>query len=455
MRLLPRSLTGRLLVTAAFAIAAALVLASLAIGHVLERFVMHGLDERLDAQVSVLARAVRPDGSLDAARVVDVPPFDAPGSGWAWEVIAPAGTLRSGSLGPATLPLPSDWDRAPRWPPHRPPWADRDAPRPFDGQDAQGAAIHYRILRRPTAQGVATILATGPRSTVERPLRAAMVPLLVSLLLLAGFLAVALIVQLRIGLRPLERLAGSLAEVRGGRSRLIEVDEPRELLPLVEELNALIAVNDQALAHARGHVANLAHGLKTPLATLRIDLADPRVDPEGRLGRQVARMEEQIRHHLGRARAAEPGAVPRAAVPLAPCVSALLDALARIHADRGIAAHADIADDLAVRCDSQDLDELLGNLLDNGWRWARSTVRVSAARRDRMVELVIADDGPGMADADIHEAMIKGRRLDEREAGHGFGLAISRELAELHGGGLALARSGGGGLQATVRLPAG
>jgi signal transduction histidine kinase len=448
MRLLPRSLTGRLLATAAIAIVVALMLASLAIGHVLERFVMHGFDERLDAQISVLARTVKPDGTIDPARAPDIPPFDQPGSGWAWEVIAASRTLRSSSLGPADLPLPADWDEPPHWGHHRPPWFDPNAPRPLDGQDANGRPLHYRIARI----GSATIIAAGPRSIVERPLRAARMPLLVSLLLLGGFLAIALIVQLRVGLRPLARLTRSLADVRGGHSRHIDVEEPTELLPLVEELNALIATNEQALARARGHVANLAHGLKTPLATLRLDLDTARIDPDGHLAAQVIRMEDQIRHHLSRARAAEPGGAASIPVNLQSCITDLVEALARIHGDRAIGVTISIPERTTLRCDPQDLDELLGNLLDNAWRWARTIVRITAVQAERHIKIVIEDDGPGMTEVDIAEVLVKGRRLDERVAGHGFGLAISRELAELHGGAFDLGRSDLGGLAVTVQM---
>jgi signal transduction histidine kinase len=456
MRVLPRSLTGRLLVTAGIAMTMALLLAGFAIGRVLERFVMHGLDERLDAQIAVVARAVRPDGTIDPARAPDLPPFDAPGSGWAWEVVAPGRTLRSGSLGQAGLALPPDRGRGD---PigggfHRHgPWSDPARPYPLDGVDASGRPLHYRILDMPTRRGAVRIFAAGPRDIVERPWRAAMMPLLVSLLLLGVFLALALVVQLRIGLRPLNRLTALLGEVREGRLRHVDVDEPTELLPLVEELNALIAANEQALARARGHVANLAHGLKTPLAALRLDLHAERIDPDGRLGAQVERMEAQIRHHLGRARAAEPGGSSSAAVPLRACIEDLVGALTRIHADRPIISGIDVPAAMAVRCDPQDLDELLGNLLDNGWRWARSMVRVTARDEGRDARIEIADDGPRMTGQDIGDALIKGRRLDERGAGHGFGLSISRELAELHGGSLDLGRSDLGGLNVCLRLP--
>ncbi|WBO23728.1 sensor histidine kinase [Sphingomonas abietis] len=456
MRLLPKSLTGRLLVTAGVAIAVALVFAALTIGHVLERFVMHGLDDRLDAQIAVVARSARPDGTIDPALATDLPPYDRAGSGWAWQIITPTRTLRSASLGPADLPLPPGWDQPPRWD-----WAAHHhrhegaptRPRPLDGIDQSGQPVHYRILTLQTAAGPIDIVAAGPRDIVERPWRAAMTPLLVSLLLLGAFLALALLLQLRIGLRPLSRLTALLGEVREGRLSHVDVDEPTELLPLVEELNALIATNAQALARARGHVANLAHGLKTPLATLRLDLDHPQIDPEGRLAEQVMRMEGQIRHHLGRARAAEPGAAASTTVALRACVDDLAQAMGRIHADRAIVPQIDIAASVAIRCDPQDLDELLGNLLDNAWRWAHATVQIVADEEDRQVHIVIADDGPGMSDQEIGEALIRGRRLDERASGHGFGLSISRELVELHGGSLDLARSDLGGLEVRIRLP--
>jgi signal transduction histidine kinase len=456
MRLLPRSLTGRLLVTAGIAITIALVFAGLAIGHVLERFVMHGLDDRLDAQIAVVARSVKPDGKLDPALATDLPPYDQAGSGWAWEVNGPDRTLRSASLGSADLPLPPDWNRRPFWEreahdhEHR---ADPDRPRPLDGFDSAGRPIHYRIATIATAIGLVSVVAAGPREIVERPWRAAMTPLLLSLLLLGAFLALAIIIQLRIGLRPLVRLAASLADVRSGRLRQIDVEEPTELLPLVEELNTLITTNEQALARARGHVANLAHGLKTPLATLRLDLDHPTIDPDGRLGEQVMRMEGQIRHHLGRARAAEPGRAVSTRIELRACVDDLVHAMGRIHADRVISPRIEVATSIAVRCDPQDLDELLGNLLDNAWRWARSVVHITAQENGAHVRIIIADDGHGMCERQIDEIHVGNRQVDEQAGGHGFGLAISRELLEMHGGSLRFGRSGLGGLEVQITLP--
>ncbi|WP_454885054.1 sensor histidine kinase [Sphingomonas oryzagri] len=454
MRLMPRSLGGRLVLTALVATTLALGLAALSIGHVLGRFVMHGFDERLDAQIAVVSRAVRPDGTLDVARAVDVPPFDAPGSGWAWELVAPKETLRSGSLGPADLPLPPDWASLPPPPEDHDRQGDRLRIRPLDGADADGRAIHGRIATIPTTRGDAIVVAVGPRAIVDRPLRAATGPLLLSLALLVAFLLLSLLVQLRIGLRPLRRLSAMVGEVRAGHRRTIAIAEPTELLPLVGELNTMIETNEQALARARGHVANLAHGIKTPLATLRLELA-ARCDAEDTaLIALVDRMQRQIRHHLGRARAAEIGA-KGASITLFPVLEALIATMGKIHSDRAILSEVDVQPDLAVRCDPQDLDELLGNIIDNAWRHARSRVRISAGRDGPSVLIEVMDDGTGMTGEEIDTALLKGRRLDEAEGRHGFGLPISRELAELHGGSLELRSDGGGlgGLQARVGLP--
>lgn len=463
MRLIPRSLFGRLLGTAAIALFAALIFAGFAIGNVLERFVMHGLDERLDAQIAIVSRAVRSDGSLDPAGAVDLPPFDRLGSGWAWEVRAPSGIMRSASLGGREIVS------APLRPPP-PEWRGAIEPQPYDGVDDRpddgddgprhhdhdsGAArfphkVHGRMLTIPTAHGDAQILATGPRAVVERPLRAAMMPLLLSLLLLGLALALAILIQLRIGLRPLTTIQAMVADVRAGRRTRIDANAPSELRPLVEELNGLIEANRIALEQARGHVANLAHGLKTPLAALRLDLAEGSSD---RLAGHVDRIDGHIRHHLGRARAASPAGAGRVLTPLGPHIADLVDALGRIHADRAIQPIVAVAGGLMVRCDPQDLDEMIGNLLDNAWRWARTEVHVTAASEGRMVAIAIADDGPGISPALLASAIEPGRRLDESGEGHGFGLSIARELAELHGGRLMLVNGAGSGLAAILYLP--
>ncbi|WEK00004.1 MAG: HAMP domain-containing sensor histidine kinase [Candidatus Sphingomonas phytovorans] len=445
---MPRSLFGRLAALAALATIAALAFAALAIGAVLEHFVMQGLDQRLDAQVALLATAVGPDGTVDRSRLVSPAPFDRAGSGWGWRIDAPAGSIASADLPRIEQPPPPDLQD------HRHRRREEGEPRPLDWRDAKGGARHARSITVRTSAGPVRIAASAPREIVERPLRAAMTPLLGSLALLGLALGVATLVQLRLGLRPLALLKESLASVRAGRAEAVPADQPAELQPLADELNALLAENAAALANARGHVANLAHGLKTPLAALALRLGEQGSDPDGMMAAEVSRMDRSIRHHLGRARADASGGAARRRTLLEPAVDGVAEALARIHADRAISFSRSMPAGLALAIDPQDLDELLGNLLDNGWRWAASRITLSAepglAGR---VRINIEDDGPGIAAGDRAEALRPGRRLDESGDGHGFGLSIVRELAELYGGALALEATPSGGLRAIVTLP--
>jgi signal transduction histidine kinase len=452
MRIMPRSLFGRLLGIAALTTVAALAFAAFSISHVLERFVIHGLDQQLDAQIGILAKAVRPDGTLDQSRVIDLPAFDEAGSEWSWRVDGAGGQhwTRGAVLDALALSAPS-------FRPDRPDQERRaiePEPQPGDGRGPSGEPIHFRQFAVQTGGGMVMITASGPRRVALAPLREAMVPLLGSLALLGAGLALATLVQLRLGLSPLRTLQAELAAVRAGRARHIPLDQPAEIEPLAVELNALIDQNEAGLEHARRHVSNLAHGLKTPLAALSIKLAERGRDPDGSLGEMVAQIDSRVRHHLGRARAAAPGGSHRACTTLAPAVDDLIHALGRIHAERAISVTTTIASALAVAVDPQDLDEMVGNLLDNAWRYARSAVAISAQQAGATVMLTIDDDGSGLSEAAISEALVPGRRLDERSDGHGFGLSIAVELAELSGGSLTLRRSPAmSGLRTILKLP--
>lgn len=449
MRLLPRSLFGRLAILSGLATIVALTVAALAIGHVLERFVLQGMDQRLDAQIAVIQRAIGLDGQLDDGKMLNLPGFDQPGSGWAWRVNGPGDAVRTSAdagIADASLPV----EPAPRG---RRKHDGPAGPRPGEGAGRDGEALHYRILEIETGAGPVTIAAAGPRRIVAAPIREAMQPLLISLALLGLVLALAAFVQLRVGLRPLARLRESLAQVRSGERKHVPEDQPREIAPLAAELNALINQNEAGLAHARRHVANLAHGLKTPLAALSLKLAEDGRDPDGRLGAMLADIEGRVRHHLGRARAATPGG--RVATPLGPPLADLAEVLPRIHAARAVSCELLLEPALAAAIDPQDFSELAGNLLDNAWRHAASRLRITGGHDSGSVLLTIEDDGPGLSESELAEARVPGRRLDESGDGHGFGLSIAEELAELNGGGLTLDRSPDlGGLRVTVRLRA-
>jgi signal transduction histidine kinase len=447
----PRSIAGRLAMLSALATLVALVVAGWGIASVLERFVTQGVDQRLDAQIALLASTVDRDGRADPARLSAQRGLLAIDPDWRWSIATPTGRIGDGDLvrlSPATLRPP----RPEQGPPPPPPAAGPDdaagAPAPLDGTGDDDVRLHARRATMTTRGGPVVITVAAPRQVIARPIRAAIVPLLIALAILGVVLALATFVQLRIGLRPLRALREAVAGLRTGAIDRIDEDQPAELRPLAIELNALAADTDRALATARLSAANLAHALKTPVATLALAVRD---DPAK--ARQVDRIDATIRHHLGRARTG--AASQRSATPLAPALADLAHVVGRLHADRGIAITTSVADDLAVRVDRQDLDELAGNLIDNAARHAASRVTLNAERIDRFVALRVTDDGSGIPLPDRERAMAAGVRLDERGDGHGFGLGIVRDLATLHGGTLTLDEATGGGLLATVTLPAG
>jgi len=433
---------GRMFGLSLLATLAALVVAGLAIGGVLERFVTGGIDARLGDRLIALESAIRPDGSLDRDQLVRVTARIPPDEPWRIEVTG-VGLGGGGDLGPALAMKPGRGPPITIAPPPRRP-ADRGGD-PFDRSLPNGTRVHGLSKTVATGTGAARVAVAVERGQIERPVLAALAPLTASLAILGLALGGAALVQLRIGLRPLTALRIALEDIRHGRATQAPTDVPDELAPLARELNALATDTEAALTGARASAANLAHALKTPVATLSLHLRD---DPAARA--QIERIEATLRHHLGRARA---DATDRRAVTLlAPALGDLADTIRALHGGR-VRLDVDVPDGLAAAIDPHDLNELVGNLIDNAARHAASAVIVAAVANERRVVLTIVDDGPGIAPADRDRATIPGIRLDERAHGHGFGLAIARELAELYGGGLALGDAAGGGLIATVTLP--
>jgi signal transduction histidine kinase len=444
LTLIPRSLSGRLLSVALALILVALLAAGVAMYFALHRFVQGQVDGRLDGQILSIRDALRvtPDGSLSLDPVANGPPFDRQHAGWYWKVMAPGVDLRSPSLGS------DDFSLVGPLPEYRP------KPVTADGTGPGDEPLRVRAQRFRFEDRSVFISSSAPRHALEGPLREAMTPVALTLVVLALALMGGVLLQVRLGLRPLSQLTEDLQRVRTGRAERISGAQPSEVAPLVAELNTLLDQNALNLERARRHVANLAHGLKTPLATLAVIMDERGWYADGRLRPLVMTMDRRIRHHLSRARLAALGGPERARTLLAPRVADHIGAFGKLFADKGLVYEIDIATDIAIACEAQDLDELLGNLLDNASKWARRRVVVGADRVGPMVEITIEDDGPGLSDQQAVDVMRAGHRLDESAPGYGFGLPITRELAELYGGNVALGRSELGGLRAGVTLPA-
>jgi signal transduction histidine kinase len=261
---------------------------------------------------------------------------------------------------------------------------------------------------------------------------------------------------IRRGLSPFVMLRERLSDVRSGRTSRLEGEYPTEVEPLVQDLNTLLAERERRVTQAVAKAGDLAHGLKTPLAILMQEIERARSAGQsefaGILREQVERMRRQIESHLAQARANAGGAMG-ARASVADATQALIRAMERLHVDRGLTFTVDVASDISVRVPPEDLEEMLGNLLDNACKWAQSRVHVSAVAVATTVTIDVDDDGAGLEPALRQTVLQRGVRADEKAPGSGLGLAIVRDLAEAYGGTISLEKSPGGGFRARLTLP--
>lgn len=265
------------------------------------------------------------------------------------------------------------------------------------------------------------------------------------------------VLGLRHSLSPFRSLRQRLTAVRTGDAQRVDGIYPSEVQPLIDELNALLTDREKAVQRALATAGDLAHGLKTPLALLarEADCAAEAGNPDvaDAISLQVDRMSRQVTYHLARARAAASGSAGTARCEVGPCAEALVRTLLKLYGNRTLHITSTISPELAARVQREDLDEMLGNLLDNACKWARSTIALEAVRTTASVTLMIEDDGPGLAPELRAKVLERGVRLDESAPGSGLGLAIVRDLAELYGGSIALDDSPLGGLRVRLTLP--
>jgi signal transduction histidine kinase len=304
-----------------------------------------------------------------------------------------------------------------------------------------------------------TFLVAGDMAQVDRQTREFNTTLFWSFLLLGLGLIAAILVQVKVGLLPLRQVSKGLAKIRDGEARRLDGNFPTEIAPLAAELNSLIQHSEEVVGRARTHVSNLAHFLKTPLSVLAAEAdaheRDPAAGPLAEMvKRQVFSMRRQVDHYLARARAAGSLDVLGNRTQVCAVIDDLSRVIARIHAVRGVVIDAECDDGIYFRGERQDLEEMLGNLIDNGCKWAKSRVRVRCEKPGGRLVLTVEDDGPGLSAEQRTQVGARGERLDESVPGSGLGLAIVRDISKLYGGFFSLEESSLGGVQARLELPA-
>jgi len=279
-----------------------------------------------------------------------------------------------------------------------------------------------------------------------------------SAIVFAVIFMVAGLFGLQSALAPFKKLRSRLSDVRGGRDSRVGGDYPVELQPLINDLNTLLEHRERVVKRALATAGDLAHGLKTPLAVLAQEAeraeAAGHVELGAAITQQIERMRRQVDYHLAHARAAASGATPGARCSVLASVEGLSRTLLRLHADRGLEIVLKVSAEHSVRAQREDLDEMLGNLLDNACKWAKARVVVESSQTDGVILMTVDDDGPGLAASMRESVLQRGVRVDEASPGSGLGLAIVRDLVELYGGSISLEASPAGGLRARLQLPA-
>jgi signal transduction histidine kinase len=448
-----------------FATSAAWTLLALPLaGYIIYSLYREDLQLSFDAQLRKLLTQITIDSMSTTGDEPVLPPnlyeplFEVTQSGWYWQIHpidgAPGRSLVSPSL--ATAVLPSPYDR--KFP------TDDTGTRWMNVPGPNGTTI--RILEFIDSPGhdpektKYSIIVAGPLDWFEETIAKFRTRLTSALSLVGLGLLGVTVFQVRFGLLPLRRIERGLASIRSGEVERLEGQLPAEIEPLQTELNALIASNQDIIDRARTQVGNLAHALKTPLAVITNEARSDQSSFGSKVDEQAQLMRDQISHYLDRARmAARVGAIGRV-TPVESAAEPVVRAIERIHRDKGIVVAFAVQPGVKFQGEKQDLEEMLGNLLDNACKWGRGHVYFAAAIASqdaalrRRLKITVEDDGPGLSPEQRAKIGKRGLRLDETKPGSGLGLSIVSDLASSYRGGLALEASQYGGLKVVLELPA-
>jgi signal transduction histidine kinase len=346
-----------------------------------------------------------------------------------------------------------------------------DAPRQarfldIPGPDNEPLRIVARVEQIPQLEGrYLFLVGVAPRAILAPAATVVGIAFAVFVAFCALMVAAVSVLQVRVGLEPLHDLQRDIADVRRGQKERLEGEYPAELQPVAQELNALVDHNREVVERARRHVGNLAHALKTPIAVLKNAAADGKGDDGQMMKASIEEMEGFVERQLRRARVAaraeaRAGAQAPTIAYRTPVLKNLEDLVFMMEQkydhEKAIDISIEAEADVTFRGEREDLLEMAANLIDNACKYGRSQVivRVLPPFGDGLMEIVVEDDGPGLSDANLAQAMARGERLDEAAPGQGLGLSILKETVDLYAGELLFERGELGGLKARLRLPA-
>ena len=432
-----------------------LIATGIALSTLYRHAVERAFDRRLDVYLRTLvADVASPEDSGDKfPQSIGEPLFELPLSGWYWQV------TRLDSKTPEVHSSRSLWDsNLPRLATDRSVGESESRQGYGRGPEDQDLRLVERNIDLGT-DGRYLVAVAGDASEIDDETQSFNRAIIITFTALTMALLLTTALQVRFGLAPLARISESLAAIRSGRAERLQGEFPVEIAPLARETNALIEANREIVERARTHVGNLAHALKTPLSAIVNEAATRNSDPFAqKVLEQTDIMRDQVARQLERARlAARSSRIGLVDVP--PIVTALARTMEKIHRDREIAIDIDVPERAQFRGEQQDLEEMVGNLVDNGCKWARSRVAIEivadppVSSKKARVRIIVDDDGPGLSPTQREQVALRGQRLDETKPGSGLGLSIVVELAGLYGGVLTLDTAPIGGLRAELALP--
>ncbi len=440
-----KSLTKRIITFSIFWIVITLLVTAVLLGRFYRQHIEEHYDAHVFTHVEELVAAVEtgPDSEIVLTRQPTDPRFSRKESGWYWEILSGEKSMaRSASLGDERLDLS-----------HLVFEENHDVQTMY-GPDGQKLRAHVVNVSYPNKPGSLTVVATAPEMAIKDDVHDFYAHILTSFLVLGIGLSVAVVMQVRVALKPLNAIQTAISDIKAGKTERLPNEFPKDVQPLVDELNFLLDHNETLLKRARNQLGDLAHSVKNPLTVIRNE-ARTLSGPQGQLILEQSHvMANSIDHYLSRARiyGKQDAIGYRTSVRIV--IDDLSFAVGHIHKSRGIKIELNCVEDKWFRGEAQDLEEMAGNLIDNAFKWAKSCVRISCITDHKELVLVIEDDGPGIAEEELETITRRGKRLDETTPGHGQGLGITEDIADLYGGSLKLGRSEMGGLKAELRLPA-
>ncbi|WP_397604308.1 sensor histidine kinase [Sphingorhabdus sp.] len=416
-------------------------------GAALDRVLTNSVEQNFDTQIEYVLTAmiasaeIGPDGEIRMNRPLGDQRFLEPNSGLYWQI-----------TGKDAMPFPSRslWDRA-----LSPPAGHKDQAVHFRNSDEfpdEPLRIAERSIKLPDSDVAWTFMVAQSRNSLDAQIQELRSVLVTSFFLLALGLIILAALQTFYGLWPLRAVRKAIAQMRSGEESRVTDALPDEVMPMVNELNALLDHNEKQAEESRRHAGNLAHALKTPLTVIMNSATAQAPDISETVIREATTMRRQVDHHLARARAVGRRGHSHSRAVVWGSLEAVERAVGRLYAHVRLDMAGDKA--IAARVERQDLDEMLGNLIENAAKYGGGSVFVTVEDAGDFVEMIIEDDGQGIPESERERLFDRGARLDTGKPGTGLGLAIVRDVVEIYGGTVALEKSEDlGGLLVRLRLP--